>query len=76
MGLYNKPQEIPEIPSLKLYKNTEQATIKDIEIYQSQIKSLIYLALKTKPDITFIVNYCAKFMSNPNKDHFLTINRI
>jgi len=33
MGLYNKPQEILGIPGLKLYKNTKQATIKDIENY-------------------------------------------
>ena len=33
MGLYNKPQEIPGIPGLKLYKNTKQAIIKDVKIY-------------------------------------------
>jgi len=76
MGLYNKPQEIPGIPGLKLYKNTEQAIIKDVKNYQSQISSLIYLALKIRSDITFIVNYCARFMSNPNKNHFLAVNRI
>jgi len=33
MGLYNKPQEIPGILSLKLYKNTEQTTIKNVKNY-------------------------------------------
>jgi hypothetical protein len=76
LGLYNKPQDIPGVPGLKLYKNTEKATLQEIEVYQSQVGSLIYLALKTRPDITFAVNYCARFMSNPNKDHCLALNRI
>jgi len=33
MGLYNKPQEIPGILGLKLYKNIEQAIIKVVENY-------------------------------------------
>ena len=33
MGLYNKPQEIPGTPGLKLYKNIGQATLEEVEIY-------------------------------------------
>ena len=76
ISLYNKPREILGILSLKVYTNIKQTTINDIEIYQAQIRSLIYLALRIKPDIIFIINYCVRFMSNPNKDHFLAVNRI
>ena len=76
LGLYNKPTNIPGEPGLKLHKNKLQATAEEIEEYQKQIGSLIFLALKTRPDIAFAVNYCVRFMSNPNKDHYKALNRI
>ena len=54
----------------------QKATLEEIESFQSQIGSLIFLALKTRPDITYVINYYARFISNPNKDHFLALNRI
>lgn len=79
-SIYNnnnyKPVQIPGDPGVKLKKNTSQASDHDINIYQKQIGSLLYLALKTRPDITFAVNNCARYMSNPNKDHFNALNKI
>ena len=71
-----KPTKIPGEPGLKLRKNTTSASPSDINQYQKQIGSLLYLALKTRPDITFATIYCARYMSNPSKDHFSALNRI
>ncbi len=35
INLYNKPQEVLGVPGLKLFKNTEKATLQEIESYQS-----------------------------------------
>jgi hypothetical protein len=70
------PVSTPGIIGLKLEKNTEQASPKDIKQYQQEIGSLIYLSTKTRPDIAFYVNNCARFMSNPNKTHYQALNQI
>jgi len=60
----------------KLDKNKEQANSEDIKLYQQQIGSLIYLSTKTRPDIAFAVNKSARFMANPNIEHFKALDRI
>ena len=54
---------------MKLKKNTEQASLKDIKQYQQEVGSLIYLFTKTRPNIAYNINTCARFISNPNKTH-------
>jgi hypothetical protein len=71
-----KPSLTPGTPGIKLRKNTEQASNKDINNYQKQIGSLLFLALKTRLDIAYNVCYCARFMSNPSKDHYNELNKI
>ena len=66
----------PFEPGLKLDKSRNQATAKEIKEFQQQIGALLYLALKTRPDIAFAVNQCSKFMSNPNRNHFKALDRI
>jgi hypothetical protein len=77
-NIYNiiKPSSLPGTPGIKLNKNNEQALQKDITLYQKYIGSLLYLALKTRPDITFAVCYCARFMANPNNNHFKELYKI
>ena len=65
-----KPVLIPGIPGLKLRKNNEKASQEEITEFQKQIGSLLYLALKTRPDIAYSVIYCFRYSSNPNKKHF------
>ena len=38
--------------------------------------SLQYLAIKIRPDITFKVNKCARFITNPDKLHWDALNKI
>jgi len=44
--------------------------------YQQQVGALIYLAIKTRPDIAFAVENCARYMSKPDKYHFAALDRI
>ena len=46
----------PVISNLKLQKSDKQASADEIKLYQQQIGALIYLAIKTRPDIIFGVN--------------------
>ncbi len=72
----DKPIYSPSVQGVRLEKNTEQAELNDINLYQQQIGSLMYLMTATRPDIAFSVSNCARFMSNPNKEHFNALNRI
>lgn len=71
-----KRSKLPGTPGLKLPKNTQQATPDEISDYQQQIGSLLYLSLKTRPDVTYSVNAAARFMSNPSHDHFKELEKI
>ena len=44
--------------------------------YSSMIGSLNYCSLFTRPDISFAVNKCAQFTSNPTLEHWAATNRI
>lgn len=80
LKLYNKtslqPASTPYEAGVKLRKATQQASKEEIQDYQQQIGSLLYLALKTRPDIAFAVNKCSRFMSNPDASHFKALDRI
>lgn len=83
MKLLNKFNECNLTPvispvelGINLEKSVEQASVDEIHRYQQEVGSLIYLAMNTRPDITFAVNRCARFMSNPNQTHFKALERI
>ncbi len=40
-----------------------------VQTYQQLIRSLMYIACGTRPDIAYAVNTCAQFMSNPGPAH-------
>ena len=61
---------------INLEKSLDQASAENIHRYQQEVGSLIYLAMNTRPDITFAVNRCARFMANPNDSHFKALDRI
>ncbi len=68
-----KPKQMPGEPGIKLYKNTTTASNTDIKQYQQETGSILYLALKTRPDIAFAISNCSWYMVNPSKDHFKAI---
>jgi len=44
--------------------------------YASVVGMLLYLSGHTRPDITYAVNCCARYMFNPKKRHEIAIKRI
>jgi len=64
------------LPANKLQGNNQKALQEEITIYQQYIGSLLYLALKTRPNITFTVQYCVRYCSNPRILHFQAVNNI
>ena len=61
---------------VRLDKATNIANKNDLQLYQQQVSSLIYLATKTRLDITYAINRHARYMSNPDLTHFKALNRI
>ena len=57
-----------------LAKGAEDKKI--IKEYQQLVRALLYLAAWTRPEIAFVVNQCAKFMSNPGHTHLIAAKRI
>jgi hypothetical protein len=70
----NKPKVIPLPIGINLSKNLEESTIK--KDFQTQIGSLIYLTIFTRPDLVYSVNYLARFMSNPSLEHYKYLDYI
>jgi len=77
---YNKqdltPINTPSDLGTQLIKSNTKASKEDIKLFQQQIGALLYLSLKTRPDITYAVNLCSRFMANPDKLHFKALDRI
>lgn len=70
------PVTSPVELGINLEKSLQPANNYQINQYQQQVGSLIYLAINSRPDISFAVNRCARYMSNPNDSHFRALDRI
>ena len=70
------PVSTPAELGIRLEKNQSTTEPSAVTEYQKQIGSLMYLMTKTRPDIAFAVNCCARFMSNPDATHFRALERI
>lgn len=76
-GLDNaKPVSTPADVGNLLEKATDECELCDIETYQSAVGSLLYLATKTRPDITFAVCNVARYCSKPTTKHWSAVKRI
>ena len=62
--------------SEKLDKADENAVLFDVTLYQSAVGSLLYLATKTRPDISFAVSNVARHCSRPTEKHWSAVKRI
>ena len=71
-----KPVATPVDTSTKLVKGKESDECADQQQYQSAVGSLLYLAMATRPDITFAVSKVAKFCTMPTKQHWTAVKRI
>ena len=46
------------------------------QLYQSKIGSLMYLMLRTRPDLAYSIGKLASFSSNPSPHHIHTLDRV
>ena len=72
----SKSTKTPSQPNSKLYKTNESDEIVDETNYRSIVGGLMYIANCTRPDISFSVNYAARFCTNPNKNHLAYVKHI
>ena len=71
-----KPVKTPVAVNCKLLKASEEGELVDQGLYQSAVGSLLYLAIRSRPDIAFAVNNVARFCSRPTKEHWTAVKRI
>ena len=71
-----KPVKTPVSVNSKLLNASEESELVDQSLYQSAVGSLLYLATRTRPDISFAVNNVARYCSKPTKSHWTAVKRI
>ena len=64
-GLKNlKPCKTPAELGIRLDRNELSASPAEIQDFQRQIGSLMYLTTSTRPDLSYVVGLYARFISN------------
>lgn len=66
------PMNLQKIPSSP---NDEEQKV-DTEKYLSAIGSLNYFSVATRPDITYTVNYLARFSADPRQQHWNAVEHL
>ena len=72
----SKPTATPIDTGAKLTKATEDSKLFNQELYQSAIRSLLYLSTRTRPDIAYAVSNVARFCSKPTMEYWKSIKHI
>ena len=62
--------------SNKLSSTSSNDKLVDINKYQSAVGGLLYLATRTRPDISFAVGLVSKYCSKPSENHWIAVKRI
>ena len=62
----------------KLYANQKPLTKEELDYmshipYQNIVGSMMYAMVCTRPDIAYGVSFFSRFMSNPNKSHWMAV---
>jgi hypothetical protein len=71
---YN-PTVVPIDCNTTLKRSMLDEVVKDIQVYQSMIGSIMYLVTGTRPNLTFAISCLSQFSSAPNKSHVAAIKR-
>lgn len=72
----SKPVSTPVDMNSKLVKHSDDKEGVDLIQFQSAVGSLLYLSIKTRPDIAYAVNNVARFCAKPTKHHWAAVKRI
>ena len=72
----SKPISKPVDVSISLEKAGDDFAPCNVEKYQSAVAALLYLSMRTRPDITFAVCNVAKFAAKPTFTHWLAVKQI
>lgn len=75
------PKTIPADPSTylvasKTSKNEGEKNMASPYPYREAVGALLYLALMTRPDISYAVGQVSKFSQNPNETHWKAVTQI
>lgn len=65
--IHSKLYDTPMEQNLKLLP---AATVKDETLYRSLIGALLFIAMNTRPDVAFAVNYLSRFQNSCDETHF------
>ncbi len=77
LGMTNcKPVKTPVSNGSKLVKANDDEQPVHQEQYQSAVGSLMYLAVSTRPDISYAVGSLARFNSKPTEKHWTALKRV
>jgi hypothetical protein len=75
-----QPKSLPADPNSRLVTNKkpllEENAEKESFPYREAVGSLIYLAVTSRPDISYAVNQVAQHSENPNRSHWTAVKRI
>ncbi len=71
----SKPQSTPCIPNTHLSKDGVALENESVP-YMSVVGSLLYLAVNTRPDISFAVGVLSRFMAAPRAEHWQAAKRV
>ena len=76
-GIKNcKSVATPADAGLKLTKGTEHSEYVEEKHYQSIVGSLLYISMRTCPDIAFAVSRAASFCSKPTIQHLAAVEHV
>ena len=71
-----KPVSTPADSNVRLRKDDNVSKAVDSVMYQSIVRSLLYAAVATRPDISQAVGVVSKFSSKPSEAHLTAVKRI
>lgn len=75
-GFVSSRVSTPMVANIKLETANELSGGVEASKYLSILGSLSYLAIGTRPDISFAVNYLARFSSRPDDTHWMALKHL
>jgi hypothetical protein len=70
------PMLLPIDPNTSLTKENSVLEDEEHRLYQSIIRSCMYLVTYTRPDITYPISYLAQFLATASKPHLPAAKRL